>query len=90
MFDMAKLLLFLIRIYQRAVSPSLPSSCRFQPTCSRYAYEAIERYGARKGSMLALGRLLRCRPLSKPGYDPVPEIVSRETRHTTFLVGPED
>ncbi len=66
------LLLALIRFYQRAVSPTLPAACRFQPTCSRYAYEAIERHGAGRGSWLALRRLLRCVPWRPGGYDPVP------------------
>jgi putative membrane protein insertion efficiency factor len=72
-------LLVLIRFYQRAISPALPSACRFEPTCSRYAYTAIERFGPWRGSWLAVRRLLRCTPLTPMGYDPVPEIVSRET-----------
>jgi putative membrane protein insertion efficiency factor len=62
-----------IRLYQRWISPSLPSACRYQPTCSHYAYEAIERYGTIRGMRLAAVRLLRCTPLHKGGYDPVPE-----------------
>jgi putative membrane protein insertion efficiency factor len=79
----------LIRIYQRGVSPALPSACRFQPTCSQYAYEALERFGMRRGCWLALRRLLRCTPLTKPGYDPVPERVSRETPASTRLASEE-
>lgn len=69
---MKRLLLTLIRYYQRAVSPSLPAACRYQPTCSRYAYEAIERFSAGRGSWLAVRRLLRCFPWNAGGYDPVP------------------
>jgi putative membrane protein insertion efficiency factor len=63
----------LIRIYQHTVSPSLGNVCRFQPTCSHYAYEAIERHGLLRGGGLALRRLGRCRPFGRSGYDPVPD-----------------
>ena len=70
---MKKVLLFLIRIYQRSVSPYTPSRCRFRPTCSAYAFEAINKYGALKGGWLAIRRLLRCHPFYKGNpYDPVP------------------
>jgi len=70
---MKKLLLALIRFYQRAISPCFPSRCRFRPTCSAYAYEAITKYGAIKGGYLSLKRFLRCHPFSKGDYyDPVP------------------
>lgn len=65
-------LLTLIRLYQRFVSPALPPSCRFYPTCSHYAHEAIATHGAMRGGWLALGRLSRCHPLHPGGYDPVP------------------
>jgi putative membrane protein insertion efficiency factor len=65
-------LLGLIRVYQVAISPVLPKSCRFEPSCSRYAFEAIERHGAIEGSWLALKRLARCQPFGNHGYDPVP------------------
>ena len=70
---MKKLFLLLIRFYQRHISPYCPPRCRFMPTCSRYAYEAINKYGAAKGGWLALKRLLRCHPFYKGDYyDPVP------------------
>jgi putative membrane protein insertion efficiency factor len=69
----------MIRLYKRVVSPLLPSACRFQPTCSQYAYEAIDRYGARQGLSLAVRRLIRCTPLSAAGYDPVPELGAATT-----------
>ena len=70
---MKKLFLSLIRFYQRHISPNTPPSCRFIPTCSQYAYEAIQKYGAFKGGALALWRLLRCNPFNKSDpYDPVP------------------
>ncbi len=70
---MKKLLLWLIQFYRRNISPNTPPSCRFRPTCSQYAYEAINKYGALKGGFLALKRLLRCHPFSKADpYDPVP------------------
>ena len=65
-------LLWLIRFYRAAISPHHQPCCRFIPTCSQYALEAVEKYGAVKGGCLALGRILRCNPLSKGGYDPVP------------------
>ena len=66
-------MLALIRLYQRAISPYTPPSCRFTPTCSAYAAEAISKYGALKGGWLALRRLMRCHPFYKGDhYDPVP------------------
>ncbi len=64
--------LALIRFYQVCLSPSIPSSCRFYPSCSGYAYEAVSKWGVRKGATMALERLLRCRPFGGGGYDPVP------------------
>lgn len=61
-----------VRFYQQAISPYLPPSCRYIPTCSTYAIQAIEKYGAAKGSYLAAKRILRCNPFHKGGYDPVP------------------
>jgi hypothetical protein len=62
----------LITFYQACLSPLLPSSCRFYPSCSAYAYEAVERWGTWRGIRLALGRLVRCRPFGGHGFDPVP------------------
>lgn len=69
---MARVLLTLIRFYRRWVSPMTPPSCRFTPTCSAYAEEAVQRYGGLRGGWLALRRLLRCHPFGDSGYDPVP------------------
>jgi len=62
----------LIRIYQMTLSPLLPPACRFEPTCSHYTYEAIEKYGLFKGSWMGFLRILRCNPFNPGGYDPVP------------------
>ena len=67
------LLLSLIRFYQRCISPLFPPTCRFVPTCSSYAIQAIERFGVMRGSWLAIKRLCRCHPWGGHGYDPVPE-----------------
>ena len=70
---MKRFFLGAIRFYQRNISPFFPARCRFYPTCSAYAYEAIQTYGAFKGGLLALRRFLRCHPFSKGSYfDPVP------------------
>lgn len=70
---MKRLLLALIRFYRSAISPYTAPKCRYIPTCSQYALEAIEKYGARKGGWLAFRRICRCHPFSKRGpYDPVP------------------
>ena len=66
-----KLLLALIRFYRAAISPLLGANCRFIPTCSAYAMQAIEKYGAWEGGLVALRRILRCNPFCKGGYDPV-------------------
>ncbi|MFO7261398.1 MAG: membrane protein insertion efficiency factor YidD [bacterium] len=69
---LARILLALIGFYRAGISPRLPPACRFTPTCSAYAEEAIRRYGAGRGVWLAARRLLRCHPLGGRGYDPVP------------------
>ena len=67
-----RMLLALILFYRRNISPMFPPCCRFIPTCSEYAMEAVEKYGALKGGYLALRRILRCHPFHPGGYDPVP------------------
>ena len=62
----------LVRFYQIAISPSKPPTCRFSPTCSSYALEALKRHGLFKGGMLAIRRIMRCHPWGGSGYDPVP------------------
>lgn len=69
---MRKLITLLIRLYQVTISPYLGGRCRYVPTCSEYAIEAIERFGVIKGSILAIKRLFSCHPWGKCGYDPVP------------------
>lgn len=71
---MKRLLMGLVRFYQKALSPHLPAACRYQPTCSQYALTALERYGALRGGFMAIKRVLRCNPFSKGGYDPVPPL----------------
>ncbi|MDZ7364057.1 MAG: membrane protein insertion efficiency factor YidD [candidate division KSB1 bacterium] len=69
---MIKILILAIRIYQKFISPLLPPSCRFYPSCSEYACQALEKFGAMKGSWLAAKRLMRCHPYHAGGFDPVP------------------
>ncbi len=69
---LAKLLMSLVRLYRVAISPLLPPACRFQPSCSAYALEALRRHGAARGSWLAARRLARCHPFHPGGWDPVP------------------
>ncbi len=69
---MRQLALFVIRLYQRTLSRILPPSCRFEPSCSDYGLQAIERYGLRRGGWLTIKRISRCHPLNPGGFDPVP------------------
>lgn len=69
---MKKILIGMIRFYQKNISFMLGKNCKYIPTCSQYALEAIKKHGAIKGSLLAAWRILRCNPFSKGGYDPVP------------------
>jgi putative membrane protein insertion efficiency factor len=78
-----RVLLALLSVYRRRISPALPRRCRYEPTCSAYAAEAIRRHGAARGTVLAAWRLLRCNPFSHGGFDPVP-------RRFTLRVGPVD
>ncbi|MCL2196540.1 MAG: membrane protein insertion efficiency factor YidD [Treponema sp.] len=71
---MKKIALILLRFFKLAISPHLPPACRFYPTCSVYAYEAISRYGVIRGGALTVKRLLRCTPFHRGGYDPVPDL----------------
>ena len=80
---MKRALLALIGAYSRRISPHLPRRCRYEPTCSAYAAQAIRRFGAARGTVLAAWRLLRCNPFSNGGFDPVPE-------RFTLRVGPVD
>lgn len=80
---MKRALLALIAVYQCRVSPLLPRRCRYEPTCSAYAADAVRRFGVLRGVLLAAWRLLRCNPFSHGGFDPLPE-------RFTLKVGPVD
>ncbi|MDJ0846121.1 membrane protein insertion efficiency factor YidD [Crocosphaera sp.] len=77
---MKKILILLIKVYRKFISPLFPPSCRFRPTCSQYTLEAIEKFGALQGSFLGLKRILRCHPFHPGGYDPVPTTIKKETK----------
>ena len=81
------LVLGLLHAYKWALSPMLPPSCRYVPTCSEYAAEAVERFGAWRGSWMALGRVLRCHPFVKGGYDPVMNRRESAHRHAIRSMG---
>ena len=70
--DMKKLFIFIIKFYRKYISPMKSTKCPYIPSCSEYGMEAIEKYGALKGGVLTLWRIIRCNPFSKGGYDPVP------------------
>ncbi|MFJ7936341.1 membrane protein insertion efficiency factor YidD [Sporosarcina sp. NPDC096371] len=70
---MKTILMGIIKLYQKAISPLMPPTCRFYPTCSHYGLEAIEKHGAVKGSWLAARRISKCHPFHEGGFDPVPE-----------------
>ncbi|MGH9860426.1 MAG: membrane protein insertion efficiency factor YidD [Candidatus Acidiferrales bacterium] len=85
---MTQALLLFVRVYQAALSPLLGGACRFHPSCSQYAIEAIERHGAARGAWLALRRLLRCRPFAAGGYDPVPDEFSAHAEDSQDVAAP--
>lgn len=75
---MRAILMGAIRVYKRFISPLLPPACRYEPTCSQYALDAIELYGPWRGTWMAVRRILRCHPFSRGGFDPVPPRPERE------------
>lgn len=79
-FPFKMLFLLLIYVYKFCISPLLPNTCRFYPTCSAYAVQAIKEYGAFKGVILAIKRILRCNPKSKCGFDPLPPNIKGEIK----------
>lgn len=74
--------IFLIRIYQKFISPILPSSCRYQPTCSQYTVEALQKHGFFFGTWLSIKRIASCNPWGGSGYDPVPPTDKEKSEHT--------
>ncbi|MBD2503699.1 membrane protein insertion efficiency factor YidD [Anabaena azotica] len=78
---MKQIFIWLIKGYRMFISPLFPPTCRFQPTCSMYAIQAIERFGAFRGGWMAIRRILRCHPFHPGGYDPVPEVGDRCCHH---------
>ena len=77
---MKKVLIFIVKAYKKIISPIKPPCCRFYPTCSQYAIEALEVHGAIKGTALAVKRLFRCNPFCKGGQDPVPPKISLKNK----------
>ncbi|YAF96887.1 MAG: membrane protein insertion efficiency factor YidD [Nodularia sp. CChRGM 3473] len=86
---MKLLFIWLIKGYRMFISPLFPPTCRFQPTCSMYAIEAIERFGVWRGGWMATRRILRCHPFHPGGYDPVPEATPHCCSHTLWDSGKE-
>ena len=74
---MKRLVLGALRFYKAQISPALPPACRYTPTCSEYAIEAVERHGAWRGTALAIRRVISCNPFARGGYDPVPQRAAR-------------
>ena len=87
---MKTILIVFIKFYKRAISPYLPKACRFTPTCSVYAIEALERFGVIRGTLLAAYRVLRCNPFCRGGYDPVPERFTFKRQQATELAQSEE
>jgi putative membrane protein insertion efficiency factor len=71
--DMKYIFIYLVKFYKKFISPMLPKSCRYHPTCSEYAIDALQKHGAVKGSIMSFFRILRCNPFFKGGLDPVPD-----------------
>jgi hypothetical protein len=84
------LLLLLVRFYITFLSPFFGGGCRFHPSCSNYAHEAIARHGARRGFVLAFKRLLRCNPFVKGGFDPVPELAQSSMEQSSWAQGRQE
>lgn len=82
---MKAILILLVRFYQKAISPFLPPSCRYRPTCSSYMLQALDKHGAIKGGLMGLARILRCHPFAEGGYDSVPNTFTLRRNHA-----PED
>jgi putative membrane protein insertion efficiency factor len=74
---MKRVVLAALRFYKAQISPALPPACRYTPTCSEYAIEAVEQYGALRGTVMAVRRVVSCNPFARGGYDPVPQRVAR-------------
>jgi len=74
---MKRAVLAALRFYKAQISPALPPACRYTPTCSEYAIEAVEQYGALRGTAMAVRRVVSCNPFARGGYDPVPQRVAR-------------
>ena len=88
---MKKIFILLIRFYQKFISPLFPAKCRYYPTCSQYTLEAIQEYGAIKGTYLGIKRILRCHPFHEGGYDPVPkrkreDLEEKEKEWAIFII----
>lgn len=90
---MKKILIYpfilLIRVYQRGISPLFPSTCRYEPTCSHYSVEALQKHGLWKGSILSIKRIGSCHPWGGSGYDPVPDIRANEEAKTVDSIQKE-
>ena len=77
---MRRAILAALRFYKSQISPALPAACRYTPTCSEYALQAVERHGAFRGSLMAVRRILSCNPFARGGYDPVPQRAAAATQ----------
>lgn len=77
---MRKIAILIVKLYQKYISPMKPSCCRFYPTCSSYAIEALQSHGFCKGGLLSIYRIIRCNPLSKGGIDPVPPVKEKRVK----------